>query len=783
MRSLGFTISGAVILVLALPFHALASPADEAAQVEQEKKEVLAGHSAHGEAFNEGPRQKAYLMGTTGNVSFPVTTESTEAQDFFNQGVGQLHGFWYFEAERSFRQAAALDPDCAMAYWGIAMANFENEERAKGLIKEAVKRKDKASDREKLWIDGYSDYLSGVPKDKVERRRKYIENLESIVHEHPDDLSAKAFLLVRLWQFHSDLPIVSHVAVNALLSEIFDAQPMHPANHYRIHLWDYIKPEVALESASRCGQSAPSIAHMWHMPGHIFSRLHRYADAAWQQEASARVDHSHMMRDGVLPDQIHNYAHNNEWLIRNLNHLGRVEDAIDLAKNMIELPRHPEYNTLEKSGRSATYGRARLLKTLESFELWDQLVSLCNTVYLEETELPKHQERRFAALGRAYLALGKSKELRGLLDEIRSRIDDFEERKRAQKKSSDEPETDDDSSEKGAIETAKNEQVDDAKKYSPEEIEKRLKQLRPLRKELRIYDLILRGENDFARELLEDLDALDTLHRARLLLRTGYTLEAEEVLETLVKDSENEVAPLAEYVSVLKKNGKSELARESFATLRTSATYADMTTPVFQRLRELADTWGHTGDWREEAKAGEDVGKRPPLESLGPFRWTPSPAPAWSLTRQDGGALSLDDYRGKPLVLIFYLGFGCLHCVEQLETFSPRLDDFKKAGLEVVAISTEKDQALKAGLVSFKEDGKEPGFPLLSNGELDVFKAFRCYDDFEQQALHGTFLIDSRGLIRWQDISYEPFNDVDFLLAEAKRLLERSMRATLTGRF
>jgi peroxiredoxin len=134
-------------------------------------------------------------------------------------------------------------------------------------------------------------------------------------------------------------------------------------------------------------------------------------------------------------------------------------------------------------------------------------------------------------------------------------------------------------------------------------------------------------------------------------------------------------------------------------------------------------------------------------------------------------------------VLIFYLGFGCLHCVEQLETFSPRLDDFKKAGLEVVAISTEKDQALKAGLVSFKEDGKEPGFPLLSNGELDVFKAFRCYDDFEQQALHGTFLIDSRGLIRWQDISYEPFNDVDFLLVEAKRLLERSMRATLTGRF
>src|SRR5690348_13758293 len=69
----------------------------------------LPGHSHRGEAFNEGPRQAAYLMGNTGKVSFPVSTKSPEAQAFFLQGVGQLHGFWYFEAERSFRQAAKLD--------------------------------------------------------------------------------------------------------------------------------------------------------------------------------------------------------------------------------------------------------------------------------------------------------------------------------------------------------------------------------------------------------------------------------------------------------------------------------------------------------------------------------------------------------------------------------------------------------------------------------------------------------------------------------------------------
>src|SRR6185436_8539256 len=92
----------------------------------------LPGHSLHGEAFDEGPRQKAYLMPGTGGVHFVVSTANPLAQQFFDQGLGQLHGFWYFEAERSFRQVAALDPKCAMPYWGMAMANFGNETRARG---------------------------------------------------------------------------------------------------------------------------------------------------------------------------------------------------------------------------------------------------------------------------------------------------------------------------------------------------------------------------------------------------------------------------------------------------------------------------------------------------------------------------------------------------------------------------------------------------------------------------------------------------------------------------
>ena len=64
------------------------------------------------------------------------------------------------------------------------------------------------------------------------------------------------------------------------------------------------------------------------MPGHTYTELKRYADAAYQQEGSARVDHAYMIRDRVMPFEIHNYAHNNQWLCTSLSHIGRVHDAI-----------------------------------------------------------------------------------------------------------------------------------------------------------------------------------------------------------------------------------------------------------------------------------------------------------------------------------------------------------------------------------------------------------------------------------------------------------------------
>src|SRR3954451_14691366 len=99
-----------------------------------------------------------------GKVSFPVTTDKPDAQAFVSQGVAQLHSFFYFEAERSFRQASKIDPGCAMAYWGMAMANVNNPRRARGFLKETKAKAAKLPRRETLYVDALDVSLDARKK-------------------------------------------------------------------------------------------------------------------------------------------------------------------------------------------------------------------------------------------------------------------------------------------------------------------------------------------------------------------------------------------------------------------------------------------------------------------------------------------------------------------------------------------------------------------------------------------------------------------------------------------
>jgi peroxiredoxin len=729
-----------------VPLLMAAFLSSEVGQPVPDHADVPPGHSYHGEVFNEGPRQRAYLMGKTGNVRFPVTTKSKEAQAFFEQGIGQLHGFWYFEAERSFRQVAMIDGDCAMAYWGMAMANHENEKRAAPFIKKTRSLLPNTSRREQLYIESLSEYLLGTG-DKRKRQQQYIDTLKTIFTDYPEDIEAKAFYVVRCWQFKVG---PQGAPLDSLLNDVFKVNPLHPSHHYRIHIWDGANPSNALVSASKNGEAAPTIAHMWHMPGHTYDKLKRFAEAAWQQEASSRADHAYMMHDRVLPDQIHNYVHNQEWLIRNLSHIGRVKDSVALAKNLIELPRHPKYNMPNRATKSAGYGRTRLFELLERYELWDETLAMADTMYLEPTDMPAEQIKRLRLIGLAQAGTGNADKLAATLALL--------EKQSTKGKTPDPKEADPDAKEKQPEPKGKGKGFPPADASAARE---------NAIKELKFLAKVLADEKAETLEMLKALKGLSQTRQARYHLLAGDAAKAEQLAKQASDAAKGQVAPLALYIETLHEAGKMKECGEAFERLRKmSGTIDSLDTPAFKRLQPIAAELKLPDDWRIPVAFPADFGKRPALDTIGPLVWRPTPGPAWTLPDVNAKLISSKEYAGKPTLVICYLGYGCPHCMEQIAKFSDEHAKFAKAGISIVAISTDGPDGLQRALSG---DKKVP-FPIASDPKCDIFKAYRAYDDFENQPLHGAFLIDAQGLVRWHDIGYGPFMDTAFVLAEAKRL-------------
>ncbi|MBI3837204.1 MAG: peroxiredoxin family protein, partial [Planctomycetia bacterium] len=293
--------------------------------------------------------------------------------------------------------------------------------------------------------------------------------------------------------------------------------------------------------------------------------------------------------------------------------------------------------------------------------------------------------------------------------------------------------------------------------------------------ELRGYAALAANNPTQARaefEKVKDADQIRKDHLARAFLQSGDNAQAESLARKAAENGPGEVYPLAVLVEVLHRTGKKQDAQTEFGRLRTLAAHADLNSPVFERLKPIVQELNLPADWRNPRDEPGDVGVRPDLASLGPFRWQPTPATSWSVIAADGKPLGLEQFRGKPVVVIFYLGSGCLHCVEQLHKFAPLAGEFAGAGISLVAISSESVDSLKASLVKLSAT-EAISFPLSADPDLSVFKAYRAYDDFENMPLHATYLIDAEGLVRWHDISYEPFLNARFLLDEAKRLLGR----------
>jgi peroxiredoxin len=724
----------------------------------------LPGHSNHGDAFNAGPRQAAYFMGGTGNVSFPITTSSPEAQKFFNQGVGQLHGFWYLEAERSFRQVLTLDPGNPMAYWGIVMANANNRKRAKEIIGKAMANRERVSKREQMWIDATDAHQK--ESDGKKRKAILLKAYHDISAKFPNDLEAQAFLALQMYRDVKSKK--NYAAIEKLIANILAKNPRHPCHHYRIHLWDHKDPKQAVPSIGQCGQASPSIAHMWHMPGHILSRLKRYHDATWQQEASARVDHAHVIRDRVMPDEIHNFAHNNEWLTRNLDYAGRVRHAVTMAKNMIELPRLPSVKgdgTWTVSTRSShAYGRRHLNRLLANYELWDEILALKDTHYLRPGNSAADKAKYWRLVSSAYFNTDQ-------IDEGNTMLADME--KLLTKQREGKIKAGEAAAAKAKTEKKKESDIRKAKSAAERSYNTAITALERGIAEAKMHRAFQAGNQEEAKANLAKAGNFRTDRKAVIQLHLGNTAEAIKLAESAVKSGVEQARPLAAQAYILHAAGKPAEAKTAFDHLRRIAPQLDLNTECFARLAPLAKSLNLPSDWRQAQPAAKDMGRHPDLDALGPFRWEPSAAPSWTLADRNNKKFSLASLRGKPVLLIFYLGKGCLHCMEQLNKFDPVADRFSRQGISIFAVSTDTVSGLKDTLIGYDAKDRHFSFPLLSDPSLEMFKTYRAYDDFEKTPLHGTFLIDGKGKIRWQNISYKPFMAPEFLLEEAERLLSQ----------
>jgi peroxiredoxin len=159
------------------------------------------------------------------------------------------------------------------------------------------------------------------------------------------------------------------------------------------------------------------------------------------------------------------------------------------------------------------------------------------------------------------------------------------------------------------------------------------------------------------------------------------------------------------------------------------------------------------------------------LDRFGPNRWEPYTAPTLDVKDSAGKRVTLDDYKGKNVILVFYLGQECPHCMRQLHEIANKKDDWQRLDTVVLAVSSA---APGKNADALKEFGDLP-VRLLSDDRYANARRFHSYDDFEEAELHSTILIDKRGRVEWARNGGDPFGDMAFLTKQLERMNAASL--------
>ena len=706
----------------ALAASAILSTLSAAAQTEDKVKQ---GHSRHGDAFDIGPRQKPWVIEGIGRTHFSITTRNPEVQRWFDQGHTLLHHFWYYEAERAFRWCLKLEPENAMAYWGLARA-AQDGERARKFLEEAIKRKGKVSERERLYIEAWQARYQDDPLAEAggERRRRFQEKLERVAIKYPNDIEAAALLA------HDSLG-QNRYANDVMLKKVLAVAPQHPgAHHYRIHLWDD-GPNAAhaLDSSTAYNKVATGVGHGLHMPGHIYGQVGMWHEAAIAMDSAARVEAGYLRKRMKFPFNSWNYAHNRDYLSYLQEQLGLPTLAIAGAKEVLDGPARAKDDEPDKTP---------LLRALVKFERWKELLD-DKAIGWRDTLADKVQRHYVEAL--AHIGLGDlDKAARSmaahtaLAGEVRKPENSWRDRVYAPNALE----------LKGRFALARGETLLGIGFLSE-----------AARKSQAIYD--------------EHGDPPEYPHIMWTVLGRAYLTARSPALavtafETSLQISRNDGFALAGLVEAHAAVGDRSKAEEAMARLLHVWWDAE----PGNRWLERARATGVRASPRDVSPAPQRNYKKVTLASFGPAAWQPYAAPVLDALDANRKRVTLEEYRGKNVLLIFYLGEECPHCLEQLKGVGKHKADFSRLNTEVLAISSDApEENADSGAV------KDLGFRLLSDKAFENARRFQSYDDFENLELHSTILIDAQGRVHWARNGGDPFSDFDFLIKEMTRLNQR----------
>jgi tetratricopeptide (TPR) repeat protein len=336
---------------------------------------------------------KEPLYDGLGSYSRKVTTNSVEAQRYFDQGLGFLHGFNHRAAIRAFQQAAELDPECAMAHWGVALACGPHinsmavpppaAELAWKELELAQKNAGNTSTVERALIDALAKrYANPQPEDRSGLDRAYADAMREVWKKYPKDpdvgaLFAEAMMNLRPWdQWTPDgKPQPGTDEIIAALDAVLTLNPNHPlANHLYIHAVEASpNPERAIAAADRLRNLQPGVAHNVHMPSHIDIRTGQWLKAVDTNAKAVEADKRYRKIFGPPKGFLNVYiAHNRAMLAYAAMMTGQRDVAMKHIRAMVvELPS----DFLKENALQAEASVAMPLEVMVRFGLWDEILA------------------------------------------------------------------------------------------------------------------------------------------------------------------------------------------------------------------------------------------------------------------------------------------------------------------------------------------------------------------------------------------------------------------------